>query len=294
MAITSKEVIHNPESFDDSLFWITQSPTYDDINNKITPWDWLGEIYDLKSTINIHDFQNKIMEIESTIFPFMKLSPGKSLSNNMVSCMPIRDRHIAPFPRESDSNTLNIVRVERATDPKCFDFDVISSMSISKITLINTMRRTKVVKMAKGHRYGIYLIKFIRAHALLHNQIGKEVWVTVDQLKSIRKICTVEILSSVMFIQCIDDLKRVSIKSHPSFKNLIPKPKQYQSIQHQEYFEKIILLFALNIPHNTHLHPYSMFVQGQAWVKSLEKALEFYDEGYKITSFNYRHIRCES
>ncbi len=294
MAITSDGVIHNPTTFDDTHFWITKSPTYTDISNKITSWDWIGEIFGLEESRNISSFQRKIEDIENTVFPFLKLSPGKSVSNYMVSCMPIRDRHIAPFPRETDTNTLNTIKVNKTSDPKCLIFDVLDSMNIKKVTLIREMRRTKIVSNAKGDRYGIYFIKFISAHKLLQNQIGKEVWVTVDQLKAIRKVCNIEILSSVMFIQAIEDLKRVSIKSHPSFKKLIPKPKHYRSEKEQDYFEKLIFLFSMNIPHNTHLHPYSMFVQGQAWVQSLNKALEFNDEGYKVTSFNYRQIRCET
>ena len=289
MAVTNDAVDVNPVALDPSVAWYTTAPTGEQIGKVTALSRMVKAVFGVTDAEITPDKAKDLVALMNATIPKEWQSPGVSLKRAMVNAMDVRMRLIDPFDEEIQLNNLDKVTVTQPTGRAAREYDVLSNLNLTDFWLPQQLTKTKSIpNKAVGNRPGMYQIEIDRSNSVLANVVGERFWVTHDQIPAIRAVASISIVNSV---QIIGDSRMVRLDRHEVTAPLLKILNA--SNETRKYSDQLILRFMLDIPKDFGLHPYSHFLQAQAWSRACNLAAAHQHNGLAVQSFSHNSVITE-
>lgn len=285
IAITKNDYEYNPEKLAD-IYWISNNPSYTDMGKRVVSWSEFALVFNVQPEDEIRKIQGFI-EIFEKITNHINFTTGRKMSYALLKKINFRDHYITPFPRDVSHKNLDSVDICNPSSVSQYKFDVLDNINLSDLFVVSEIVKTKFVPDPSGDKDGVYNISSPKVGLLPEI---REQWVTADQLEIIRMLNNKTVIHSGVLFAPHENNWREPIGNHPSLKEVFPT--SVINNKDKKYLDKLIKNFVMNIPHPSDIHPYSVILRGQAWVKSFRMANDLVEDGHKVIKFTHNEIWC--
>ncbi len=288
LAVTSTSVRRNPAQLDKGVVWYSDNPTHS--QRDVASWSGLmSDVFDLHGSMTVAKAKRLAKRIDMAVPPEFQI-PGKNLRAAMYDCLPGLFKLLDPFPESVSEKFLDKVRVSVPGRGYCHTTDSLKNSSLKDFMLPESLARTKIMPTGgTGQKQGVYLVKPVGLTGIYESLNNKSRWVTSHQLIRLRKGGELQIKEGVVVL---GDKPMIPLHEHPLTERFMEIRKRVPE-EATKYYDSLLLRFLMNIPRAGGIHPFSLLLKGQAWLKSGLQAQKQANNGIKIVSFDSHSITAE-
>lgn len=288
IAVTADDVAINPKSLPGNIFWYSDNPTMR--QKEVASWSGLmGDVFRLQPNMTPRKAKAACKVMEDAIPAEFRIH-GKNLRSAMYASLPALFKLVDPLPEQASSKFLDSLTVNRQGPGYAHTTDILKNAKLDDFMLPERINRTKIIPSGStGQKLGVYHVQCSGMTDILEPLNGKKYWVTSHQLIRLRSAGEVKFFEGAVIL---GDQPMIPLSEHPICQHFMEIRKGIPEGS-RKFYDNLILRFLLSIPRPGAIHPYSLLLRGQSWLKACRQAQTQTNNGVKVIRFDSQAIISE-